>query len=118
MAENSQEVTLVASTATPLHWANWYSELVIVNDGSGTLFARADGTAATGGSGDMNIPAGTTATIANEQPEPEPDKETGYAPYLIPGWTAQTDNSPYTSTYPTYVSLYSTGTPIVTVTAQ
>lgn len=118
MAENSQEVTLVAATATPVSWANWYPELVIVNDGAGTLFARTDGTAATGGSGDMNIPAGAEVVLANEQPEPEPDKETGYAPYLTPGWTAQTDNSPYTSTHPTYVSLYSAGTPVVTVTAQ
>jgi hypothetical protein len=119
MAENSQEVTLVTATATPLHWSTWYPELVIVNDGAGTLFARTDGTAATGGSGDINIPADAEVVLANEQAEPEPDSETGYPPYMIPGWTAQLDESPYTS-YATYVSLYaaSPNTPTVTVTAQ
>src|ERR1700719_4480373 len=99
MAENSQTVTLVAATATPLSWGGWYPEIVVANDGSGAVFARTDGTAATGGTGDVNVPSGTTATLGNLQPEPEPDNST-VNPVTTPGWTSQSNRTVYTSGHP------------------
>lgn len=118
MAENSEVVTLSGSGASSVTWASWYPEIVIANDGSGSVFVRTDGTTATGGNGDVSVPSGVIQTLANEQPEPEADAITGYPPYLTPGWTAQEQNYVYAGGTGTFVSLYSTSTPTVTVTAQ
>lgn len=119
MAENSQIVaTLTAATATPLHWAQWYSTLVVDNSGTAPLFARTDGTPATGASGDIMILAGQTKILSNAQAGSEPDLAS-VSPYQ-PGWTAQQNRATYASTFPTYISLYSvaTTTTPVAVTAQ
>jgi hypothetical protein len=119
---NSQNVTLTASTASALHWAEWFDYLVVTNlDASAVVWATTDGSAASvSETGAIAIPPSSTVTIANRQAKPA-----WYTPgenmTSSTGVTSQDNENGVNlpaSGYGTYVSLISSGTPQVVVSPQ
>jgi hypothetical protein len=140
---NSTTVTLTAVTEAHVTSAEFYQTAVIYNQGAGTVTIQFDGTvlAGVGGQGSYTLASGAQQAFANMQPLPQwaklpssnlvrggtaqPTNLTSAPPWFV-GNTAVIYGTPQqfytpgtgTESTPTYLSLYSAGTPTVTITLQ
>jgi hypothetical protein len=117
---NSQTVTLTASTASALHWAEWFEYLIVTNlDASAVVWATTDGSVVTvAEAGAIAILPNSTVTIANRQAraawyKPEQDMSLSSGAF---SQQAQNGTDLPASGFGTFVSLISSGTPTVVVT--
>ena len=126
MAANSQTVSWnnQASAQTVQSSAPYSDTIVIANNTDVTVFARADGTAATnGGAGCLAVEAGQELTIENGQQLPDEDLKPNNSQGVpntstyedistVPGWTVQQGYQSTTlySAAPNIVSLFPAST--------
>jgi hypothetical protein len=121
-SSSSQQVTLVANTASALHWAEWFDEVVLTNLGSTAVWVDTSGATATvGGAGlDVVLP-GAVAVFPNRQAKTYWSSVGAGGDPIGIGATVQNSQNGTdlpASGYGTFVSIISSGTPQVVASPQ